>query len=141
MPSDPHAVVYLALLTLLAIVTLIVVILIWQSERRRANDRIEALLEGRQKDLLSARRESVEKARSSLKGQIAEQMAPLLPGFQYLPADARFLGDPIDYLVFDGYSSLRDGGPDGGELEIVLLEVKHGTSALSPSQRSIARSV
>ncbi len=141
MQSDPQAVVYLALLTLAAILGLIVVVLIWQSERRRANARIESLLQGHEKDLLSARKDSVERARSSLKGQIAEQMAPLLPGFPYRPADARFLGDPIDYVVFDGYTGLRDEGAAAEDLEIVLLEVKQGRSALSPFQRGIARSV
>ena len=141
MQSDPQAVVYLALLTLVAILALILVILVWQSERRRSGARVEELLRDRDRDLLSARRESVEKARSSLKGQIAEQMAPLLPGFAYAPADARFLGDPVDYVVFDGYTGLRDGGSPADGLEIVLLEVKQGRSALSPFQRGIARSV
>ena len=141
MESAPQAVSYLALLTLAAILALVVVILIWQSERRRANARIEALLEGREKDLVVARKQSVDRARSTLKGQIAEQMLPLLPGFPYLPADARFLGDPIDYVVFNGYTGARDGGGDASDLEIVLLEVKHGASALSPLQRGVARSV
>ena len=141
MQSDPHAVVYLALLTLAAILALIVVVLAWQSERRRAGARMEVLLRDRDRDLLSARKESVEKARSSLKGQIAEQMAPLLPGFLYAPADARFLGDPVDYLVFDGYTGLRDGGSARDGLDIVLLEVKQGKSVLSPFQRGIARCV
>jgi predicted Holliday junction resolvase-like endonuclease len=141
MQSDPNAVVYLALLTLAAMCALIVVILVWQSERRRTNRRIEELLQGRDKDVLLARRESVEKARSSLKGQIAEQMAPLLPGFPYQPADARFLGDPIDYVVFNGYTDLRDGDAKAEEMEIVLLEIKQGTSGLSTFQRGIARSV
>ncbi len=141
MQNDPQAVSYLALLTLAAILALIVVIVIWQAERRRANARMEDLLQGREKDLVSARRDSVERARSSLKGQIAEQMAPLLPGFKYRPADARFLGDPIDYVVFNGYTALRDEGADPRELEIVLLEVKQGGSNLTPFQRGIARSV
>jgi predicted Holliday junction resolvase-like endonuclease len=141
MQSDPNAVVYLALLALAAILALIVIVAAWQSERRRTHERIEQLLQGREKDLLMARRESVEKSRSSLKGQIAEQLAPLLPGFLYLPADARFLGDPIDYVVFNGYTGVRDEGSRVDALEIVLLEVKQGRSALSPIQRSIARSV
>jgi len=141
MQSAPETVAYLALLTLASILGLIVVILVWQSERRRANARIEAFLQGREKDLASARKDSVERARSSLKGQIAEQMAPLLPGFLYRPADARFLGDPIDYVVFDGYTGVRDEGAAAEELEIVLLEVKQGKSTLSPFQRGIARSV
>ena len=135
------AVLYLALLALVAIIALIVVVAAWQADRRRSHARIEQLLQTRDKDLLTARRESVERSRSSLKGQIAEQLAPLLPGFLYLPADARFLGDPIDYVVFNGYSGLRDEGSRSDALEIVLLEVKQGSSTLSPFQRSIARSV
>ena len=143
MEADPNAVVYLALLALVAILALIVVVLVWQAERRRGNSRVEQLLQQRESELASARRESVEKSRSSLKGQIAEQMAPLLPGFAYAPADARFLGDPIDYVVFHGSTSARDGGKEKteGTLEIVLLEVKQGKSALSPLQRKIAQSV
>src|SRR2546423_4428780 len=58
--------------------------------------------------LESARKQSVNLSRSTLKGQIGEQLAPLLPGFEYAAADARFLGDPIDYVVFNGYTQLRD---------------------------------
>ena len=95
---------------------------------------------GHERELKEASRKSVDQSRSTLKGQIAEQMAPVLQGFPYLPADARFLGDPIDYLVFDGRAQF--GSVDGeGELEIVLLEVKQGQSKLSPIQRAIARAV
>ena len=131
----------IALVALVALVALIAVVAAWHADRRRTHERIEQLLQTRDKDVLQARRESVERSRSSLKGQIAEQLAPLLPGFLYLPADARFLGDPIDYVVFNGYSNLRDEGPGSEPLEVVLLEVKQGSSALSPFQRSIARSV
>ena len=141
MRSDSQSVVFLALLALIAILALVIIILLWQAERRRSIARIEQLLQEHDKDLQSARRESVEKSRSSLKGQIAEQMAPLLPGFQYVPADARFLGDPIDYVVFNGYTGVRDERADGADVEIVLLEVKQGRSALSPSQRILARCV
>jgi predicted Holliday junction resolvase-like endonuclease len=131
----------LALLAALSLLAVILLVRAWQRERRRAQARIEELIASRERNLLEARRESVERSRSSLKGQIAEQMAPLLPGFPYLPADARFLGDPIDYIVFRGYSDFRDRGGGGEELEIVLLEVKQGGSVLSPSQRAIARCV
>ncbi len=131
----------LALLAALSLLAVILLVRAWQRERRRAQARIEDLLASRERNLLEARRESVEKSRSSLKGQIAEQMAPLLPGFPYLPADARFLGDPLDYIVFRGYSDFRDGGGSGEDMEIVLLEVKQGGAALSPAQRAVARSV
>lgn len=141
MLSDSPSVAYLALLALIAILALLAVVLVWRAERRRSGARIEQLLNEREQDLQHARRESVERSRSSLKGQIAEQMAPLLPGFQYEPADARFLGDPIDYVVFRGYTGVRDEGAHPDDVEIILLEVKQGRSALSPTQRIIARSV
>src|SRR5438045_8281226 len=83
---------------------------------------------------------SVNQSRSTLKGQIAEQMAPLLPGFPYSAADARFLGDPIDYVVFKGRSDFADLEEEDG-LEIILVEVKQGQSRLSPVQRAIANAI
>jgi predicted Holliday junction resolvase-like endonuclease len=134
-------VLLLGLLAAVAVLAFAVVTILLLGERRRSHARIEQLLAGHARDLTDARRDSVQKSRSSLKGQIAEQMAPLLPGFRYRPADARFIGDPIDYLVFNGYSGLRDAGADAADVEIVLLEVKQGGSALSSFQKSIARSV
>lgn len=74
--------------------------------------------------------------RPVLKGQIAEQLAPhLATDFVWSAADARFLGDPIDYVVFDGYA---DGEED---LEIVLVEVKTQNAKMSRGQRRIRRAV
>jgi hypothetical protein len=72
---------------------------------------------------------------------MAEQFAPLLPGFEYLPADARFLGDPVDYVVFDGYAAMRDANLEDADLEVVILDVKHGRSKLSDGQRAIAKAI
>ena len=131
MPNDQSTVFFLAAVAAAALLAVVLVLVIWLAERRRDQAKIQQLLEDRDRSLTEARRESVEKSRSSLKGRIAEQLAPLLPGFQYLPADARFLGDPIDYIVFNGYTSVRDEAAGDAALEIVLLEVKQGKSALS----------
>ena len=141
MIHEPATVLLLAVVAAIAFLAAILILAIWLAERRRDQARIQQLLQGHERSLVDARRESVEKSRSSLKGRIAEQLAPLLPGFRYVPADARFLGDPIDYVVFSGYTGMRDGGAGGGGLEIVLLEVKQGGSALSPSQKAIAACV
>jgi predicted Holliday junction resolvase-like endonuclease len=141
MPGSSDVLILLGLVVAVALLALVMVVFLWLLDRRRAQARIEQLLQEQDRNLTEARRDSVQKSRSSLKGQIAEQMAPLLPGFEYLPADARFLGDPIDYVVFSGYTDLRDAGSDASELEVVLLEVKQGASSLSPFQRAIARSV
>jgi predicted Holliday junction resolvase-like endonuclease len=94
-----------------------------------------------QQQIKEATKRSLDQSRSTLKGQIGEQMAPVLPGFCYLPADARFLGDPIDYVVFNGRTNLGNNGIGEHELEIILLEVKHGQSRLTPIQRAIAAAV
>lgn len=104
--------------------------------------KLRQLQEHQNETIRRARKESVAQSRNVLRGKMAEQFAPLLPGFNYLPADARFLGDPIDYVVFDGYSALRDGKqehPD--DLEVVILDIKQGRSKLSDGQQAIARAI
>jgi predicted Holliday junction resolvase-like endonuclease len=104
--------------------------------------KLRQVQEHQNENIRRARKESVAQSRNVLRGKMAEQFAPLLPGFVYLPADARFLGDPIDYVVFDGYSALRDGKqehPD--DLEVVILDIKQGRSRLSEGQRAIARAI
>ena len=102
--------------------------------------RIHALENQHAETVVSARRQSSEQSRAVLKGKLAEQMAPLLPGFAYWPADARFLGDPVDYIVFNGYSMTKDEGGDG-DVEIVILDIKQGKSMLTGGQRQIAKAV
>ena len=104
--------------------------------------KLRQVQEHQSENIRRARKESVAQSRNVLRGKMAEQFAPLLPGFVYLPADARFLGDPIDYVVFDGYSALRDGKqkhPD--DLEVVILDIKQGRSRLSEGQRAIAKAI
>lgn len=115
------------------------------AERARIVQEYEARIhqiEQRQRDALAhARRQSVGQSRAVLKGKMAEQMAPLLPGFAYLPADARFLGDPIDYVIFDGYCAVKDGDGIDEDIEIVILDIKQGKSTLTGGQRQIAKAV
>jgi len=61
-------------------------------------------------------------------GQIAEQMAPFLEDFPYDPKKASFLGNPIDFVVFD-------------EEGVHFVEVKSGKSRLSSVQRRIRDSI
>jgi predicted Holliday junction resolvase-like endonuclease len=75
------------------------------------------------------RKDSVNRSRSTLKGRISEQMAPLLPEFPFSPADARFIGNPIDFVVFDGYTLAKDEKAES--ISVVLVEVKKGKGRLS----------
>ena len=56
-------------------------------------------------------------------------MAPLLPEFPFSPADARFIGNPIDFVVFDGYTKAKD--EKGDAISVVLVEVKKGKGKLT----------
>ena len=94
-----------------------------------------------QQSLIAAQKRSVNTSRAVLKGKMAEQLAPIMPEFQYLPSDAKFLGDPVDYVVFDGYTDFRDGEGDAEDIEVVLIDIKSGVARLTKGQQAIARAV
>lgn len=116
-----------------------------EAERARIVRAYEAqihnLEEKHRQNVIEARRSTVNQSRAVLKGKMAEQVAPMLPGFPYWPADARFLGDPIDYVIFDGYSACKDNHTDGRDMEVVILDIKHGRSNLTREQRRVADAV
>lgn len=85
------------------------------------------------------RQDALGKSRAVLKGKIGEQLAPVLPEFRYNPADARFLGSPIDYIIFDGYSEAKEGR--GKIRRIVLMDVKTGNAQLSPIEKKVKDAV
>ena len=66
-----------------------------------------------------ARRDAIGRSRAVLGGRFTEQMAPYLPEFRYDPTEARFIGSPVDLVVFPG---LAGDEPQ----EIVFVEVKAG---------------
>ena len=94
-----------------------------------------------QQALVQAQKRSVNTSRAVLKGKMAEQLAPIMPQFEYLPSDAKFLGDPVDYVVFDGYTDLRDGEGRPEDIEIVLIDIKSGGARLTKGQVAIAQAI
>jgi len=85
------------------------------------------------------RKDSVNRSRSTLKGKIAEQMAPVMPGFAFNPADARFIGSPVDYIIFDGLTDVADDQKTS--IRIVFMDVKKGAGKLTRVQRIIKKAV
>ena len=84
----------------------------------------------------AARKDATRRSRNVLGGKAGEQLAPLVPEFsdRFDPSEARFLGAPIDYVVFDGIGT--------GELrDVVLVEVKTGRSKLSRNEREVELAV
>ena len=94
-----------------------------------------------QQALVQAQKRSVNTSRAVLKGKMAEQLAPILPEFQYLPSDAKLLGGPVDYIVFNGYTDLRDGNGHPDDIEVVLIDIKSGGARLTKGQQAIAQAI
>ncbi|HLG25091.1 MAG TPA: Holliday junction resolvase-like protein [Candidatus Nanoarchaeia archaeon] len=76
------------------------------------------------------RETAIKQSRSVLSGQFSEQLAPYLPDFNYKPTEARFIGKPIDFVIFKGMDEKKID-------EVVFVEVKSGKSSLSPVEKSL----
>jgi predicted Holliday junction resolvase-like endonuclease len=80
------------------------------------------------------RRDAVQRSLAVTSGKVHEQLVAYLPDFPFNPKDARFLGSPIDFVVFDGLS-------DGAVRQIVFVEVKTGAADLSGRERRVRDAV
>ncbi len=78
------------------------------------------------------REDALSRSHSVVAGKATEHLAPLLRGFEFDPRDARFLGSPIDFIVFDGM------GEDEIH-EIVFVEIKTGPSAALSTRERLVR--
>ncbi len=92
----------------------------WCREAQEAQENYERELENN-KTILSQKKSS-----ETRMGQMTENIVPFLEAFPYDPKNAHFLGQPIDFVVFD-----YDDG------KIVFVEVKTGNAKESPRQKLI----
>ena len=76
------------------------------------------------------REEAIRGSRSVLGGKFTEHIAPYLPDFKYDPTEARFIGSPIDFVVFPGLAT-------GEPTKVVFIEVKAGKSQLTSKERRV----
>lgn len=86
-------------------------------------------------DKNKVRKDAVKRSKAVIGGQVAEQIAPFLPDFPANPSDARFLGKPVDFIVFSGLSENEKID------EILLVEVKTGKSALNEREKEVKKAV
>ena len=77
-----------------------------------------------------AKKAAVQRSRSVLGGMFAEQLAPYLPDFPFSPTEAKFIGAPIDFLVFKGMDSQHIE-------EVIFVEVKSGSAHLNHNEHSL----
>jgi predicted Holliday junction resolvase-like endonuclease len=82
----------------------------------------------------AVRLDAVQRSLAVTTGKVYEQLVPYLPDFPFNPKDARFLGSPVDFVVFDGLS-------DGHVTRIVFVEVKTGVAELSTRERRVRDAV
>jgi predicted Holliday junction resolvase-like endonuclease len=77
------------------------------------------------------RKDAAERSQAVIRGKMTEHLIPYFPDFPYNPKDARFLGTPIDFIVFDGLS-------DGEVTNVAFIEVKTGkTPNLSAREKAV----
>ncbi|HET9383543.1 MAG TPA: Holliday junction resolvase-like protein [Gemmatimonadales bacterium] len=76
------------------------------------------------------RENAVQRSLAVTAGKVHEQLVPYLPEFGFNPKDARFLGSPVDLVIFDGLA-------DGEVRRVVFLEVKTGSAPLTTRERQV----
>jgi predicted Holliday junction resolvase-like endonuclease len=76
------------------------------------------------------RSNAIQRSQSVIIGKVTEHLIPYMPNFAYNPKDVRFIGSPIDLIIFDGM--------DNEEVrEVVFVEVKTGAATLTKRERQI----
>ncbi|MGA9397885.1 MAG: Holliday junction resolvase-like protein [Anaerolineaceae bacterium] len=93
--------------------------------------RFEQWLQENEKQI---REDAIAKSQAVTMGKVTEHFIPYLPEFNYNPQDARFIGNPIDFVVFDGLS-------EGDLRQVVFVEIKTGGSTLNKRERWIRDAV
>jgi predicted Holliday junction resolvase-like endonuclease len=105
------------LIALLASLALALAFLLWKARYTRA-----------------VRQDAVARSLAVTVGKVYEQLVPYLPDFPFNPKDVRFLGSPVDFVVFDGLS-------DGQVSRVVFVEIKTGAAELSGRERRVRDAV
>ena len=131
--------VFALLIIVITVAAILGILLVYYSTRYRFERRFREWQEAEwlkwEGEREKAVREAIAQSRAVLGGKFTEQLAPFLPEFRYDPTEARFIGSPVDMIVFPG---LAQGDPQ----EIVIMEIKSGrTVQLSPQERKIRQLV
>lgn len=114
---------------------------VWRNERAKAKDNIyEGVIDELKKKLETVRIDTIDQSRSTIRGQVSEQIIPLFPDFPYNLGDCYFSGKPLDFTVFENLTSLRDGNKNA-KVNIILADVKYNRAKRSPYQNAIKEAI
>ena len=112
-------------IVVIAISCLIILYLLWKIVQLKLAHRVA---------ILDARKDTGNRQRNVIKGQISEVLAPWSIKSVNSVKELNFLGSPIDFVGFKGL----DGE---GDIAIKFIEVKSGKSRLNKNQRRIRDAV
>jgi predicted Holliday junction resolvase-like endonuclease len=107
----------------------------WQAKEmnRQVSEKAETLFRTWKLDEeKKIRQDAVKKSEAVIRGKVTEHLIPYFPNFEYNPKDARFLGTPVDFIVFDGLS-------EGEMNKVVFVEVKSGKNGLLSKREKLVR--
>jgi len=90
-------------------------------------ERVRKYIEEKEEEI---RKDAIERSSKILSGKALEKLIPFLKNFNHSPHDVRWIGDPVDLVVFDGSS-------DGNPQKITFVEIKSGKSELTEKQKKI----
>ena len=110
--------------------------------RRIAREEAQAEFQKKEADLYAEfqkreeqiRNEAVERSRAVQRGQVMEHVFPFLMDLN--PEDVRYLGSPVDWIVFRGLRNEEDE-----KVEILLVEAKTGRASLNDRQQRLRQAV
>jgi len=84
--------------------------------------------------LKTEREDAIKRSRSSLTGLFSEQLSPYFPDFPYSPTECKFLGKPVDFVIFKG-------ADENNIKEVVFLEIKSGESKLNKQEKNLKETI
>ena len=79
------------------------------------------------------RLDAVQRSQAVTIGKVTEHIVPYLPNFDFNPKDVRFIGSPVDFVVFDG---LNDD-EENQVRNVIFVEIKTGMSVLTRREKLV----
>lgn len=95
--------------------------------KNKFDKKLDAILKAERKD-------AIKRSRSSLTGMFSEQLSPYYPNFPYSPTECKFIGKPVDFVIFKG-------ADENKIKEVIFLEVKSGKSKLNKQEKNLKETI
>jgi len=85
-------------------------------------------------DEKTIRQDAIDRSKAVLNGKMWEQIFPFTKDFEYNPSDARFVGAPVDFIIFDGAS-------EDNIQQVIFYEIKTGKSKLNKQENNLKKAI